>query len=161
MKYKVMRFGHKISRVSRGGIWFEIGWKDFSTYEDAFEGFYDNSKRKPRIWWAVIEPKKVYKIEIAAKGLFDETDYPYILYFKLKEGKYPTVDKVKKYQDKHGYFDEKHATIIESKVSKMLKEKGYDCAYFKIDKKILFAHDQLFYLGNDIKWVKDFIPRED
>ena len=108
--YNVRRYGLKISRYDRNGMWFEVGHKRNSIYMDAYGDYEDDGKK---IFWARIYTKNLYTLKV--NGYFAETDYPYMLYFKLKHGTTPNDKDLQTYYKKYGSFSNQQSANIEKK----------------------------------------------
>ena len=147
--YNVRRFGLKTNRYNRNGMWFEIGHKKYSIYQEAYSD-YENDRKK--IHWAIIDPENLFVLKL--NDFYDETTYPYVLYLKLTKLKMPTEKEVDKFMEKSGGFDNKKSADIEKKDAILLRKEGYDGAYFQLIKKMPGSDDQIFYLGKKIRWVK-------
>lgn len=177
MEFLVRRYGFKESLEDRGGTWFEIVTSEYwkyseSMYMDFFKPVYETDVEEYGLFYALINTVKPYFYKV--DNTFPENYYPVLVYahlhkidpYKLYTSLEDEITRISEdvdYADSLESLSEKTYAKLEREIATDLKNKGYDSVIFvrNLYDEVLFYNndksvlnkDQIFYFGNDIRWL--------
>ena len=178
MEFLVRRYGTKAGIHYRGGLWFEIVTPDYNKYthsyfEDAYDSFSEDGDfaeyavSNVSMHYAFVNVEKPYFFSVDRKNVLGESHYPIALYSEVF--KIPFFDvydiklKLEGQQLDELYSPELAYAELEKQIAEKLRSRGYDSVILvkNLYDEVLFNSgdlgcidkDQMFYFGNDIRWL--------